>query len=85
MPAHFGRLLAYAIADGRATPRQRGLIATALRWRSLPAKARGSALALRALGQVHNPSGVGFARRAVWHADRQDRARYSAGARLIAG
>jgi N-acetyl-anhydromuramyl-L-alanine amidase AmpD len=61
IPAHIGRLLAYAISDGRATPRQRGLIATALHWRALPAKARGSAATLEALGRAHNPSGVGWA------------------------
>ncbi|HET9223423.1 MAG TPA: hypothetical protein VFO07_13010 [Roseiflexaceae bacterium] len=61
IPAHIGRLLAYAITDGQATPRQRGLIAMALHWRPLPAKARGSAPALKALGRAHNPSGAGWA------------------------
>jgi hypothetical protein len=61
IPAHIGRLLAYALADGQATPRQRGLIATAMHWRPLPAKVRGSAPTLEALGEAHNPSGAGWA------------------------
>jgi hypothetical protein len=61
IPAHVGRLLAYALTDARATPQQAGLIATALHWRPLPARTRGSAPTLKPLGRVHNPSGEGWA------------------------
>lgn len=43
IPAHVGRLLAYALTDKVATPEQRSLIATALRWRPLPLRYRGCA------------------------------------------
>jgi len=62
IPAHLGRLLAYAIHDAHATPSQRALIAEALRVRPLPDACRGSASTLRALGRAHNPErGCGWA------------------------
>ena len=61
IPAHVGRLLAYALPTGTGTPAQQSLIAKALRYRDLPAKVRGSAQTLRQLGQAHNPSNLGWA------------------------
>jgi hypothetical protein len=43
IPAHLGRLLAYALIDEQATPAQRELIALALAYRPLPDSYRGSA------------------------------------------
>lgn len=43
IPAHLGRLLAYALTDAQAAPIQRELIAYALSVRSLPADRRGIA------------------------------------------
>ncbi|NOK59135.1 MAG: N-acetylmuramoyl-L-alanine amidase [Chloroflexi bacterium AL-W] len=61
IPAHVGRLLAYALKDHEATPEQRKIIAKALSYRSLPTKLRGSAKTLKPLGRVHNPTGQGWA------------------------
>lgn len=61
IPAHIGRLLAYALTDEQATTAQRAIIATALGWRTLPAQARGSAQTLKQLGRAFNPSGFGWA------------------------
>lgn len=61
IPAHVGRLLAYAISDEQASLAQRELIALALEVRPLPVACRGSAPALKALGKAHNPSGQGWA------------------------
>lgn len=44
VPAHMGRLLAYALRDEWANTEQRQLIAQALAWRPLPADRRGVAL-----------------------------------------
>lgn len=44
VPAHLGRLLAYALRDEWANAEQRQLIAQALAWRPLPADRRGVAL-----------------------------------------
>ena len=49
IPAHVGRLLAYALTDAQANPDQRGLIATALHWRPLDDRLRGAAAALKGL------------------------------------
>jgi hypothetical protein len=49
IPAHVGRLLAYALRDDQANDIQRALIARALSYRSLPASFRGAAPTLRGL------------------------------------
>lgn len=59
--AQVGRLLAYALPAGQGTAAQQALIAEALAWRSLPARLRGSAPTLKALGAAHNPTGSGWA------------------------
>jgi hypothetical protein len=59
--AHVGRLLAYAIPIGQATPAQQALIDQALAFRPLPAHIQGSAPTLRPLGRRHNPTGNGWA------------------------
>ena len=61
IPAHVGRLLAYALPLGQGTPAQQTLIARALRYRALPDALRGSAPTLKPLGKVHNPMGQGWA------------------------
>lgn len=61
IPAHLGRLLAYALPLGTGTPAQQALIAEALKWRALPDAARGSAPTIRQLGKAHNTSGYGWA------------------------
>jgi hypothetical protein len=43
IPAHLGRLLAYALPAGRGTPAQQALIARALAYRALPTEYRGVA------------------------------------------
>ncbi len=49
IPAHIGRMLAYALRDDQANPAQRELIARALTYRPLPASFRGAAPTLRGL------------------------------------
>lgn len=61
IPAHIGRLLAYALREEQTTPVQRRLIRTALKVRALPEACRGSARTLKALGRDYNPSGQGWA------------------------
>lgn len=61
VPAHVGRLLAYALPADQGTPAQRELIRQALIVRSLPNALRGSAPTLRRLGKAHNPTGQGWA------------------------
>lgn len=61
IPAHVGRLAAYAVSIEAESPTQRDLITRALSYRPLPTKLRGSALVLKQLGQVHNPAGGGWA------------------------
>lgn len=61
IPAHVGRLLAYALADQQATPTQQGLIAAALRWRPLDAKLRGVAPTLKGLEGTWAVPGDGYA------------------------
>jgi hypothetical protein len=61
IPAHVGRLLAYALAKDAGTPTQRALVAKALTYRALPDKMRGSAPILKQLGKAHNPAGQGWA------------------------
>ncbi len=57
VPAHVGRLLAYALPPASGTADQQALISEALRWRALPKACRGSAPTLRQLGKAHNPAG----------------------------
>jgi len=61
IPAHVGRMLAYTLQDLNATPRQRELIATALRWRPLPTKLRGVAPTLKGLEGRWAVPGHGYA------------------------
>ena len=61
IPAHLGRLLAYATPPATRTPAQQRAVTTALSYRPLPPPVHGSAPILQALGQVHNPSGHGWA------------------------
>ena len=72
IPAHLGRLLAYALDDRAIAPfphgheptlyhDQRRAIATALQYRPLPDHVRGSAPTLKQLGAAHNPTGLGWA------------------------
>lgn len=49
IPAHVGRLLAYALPDDQLTPAQRQAIDVALRYRPLPTSYRGIAPTLRGL------------------------------------
>ncbi len=61
IPAHVGRLLAYALPKGGENAAQRSLIERALSYRWLPDRMRGSAPIIRLLGKVHNPTGQGWA------------------------
>ena len=49
IPAHVGRMLAYALRDDQANQAQRAMIARAMAYRPLPAKFRGVAPTLRGL------------------------------------
>lgn len=59
--AQVGRLIAYFTTPAQRTPAQQQLVTRALAERDLPAAMHGSARCLRQLGQVHNPSGRGWA------------------------
>jgi N-acetyl-anhydromuramyl-L-alanine amidase AmpD len=61
IPAHVGRLLAYALTDPQANPTQRGLIATALHWRPLTEQMRGVAPTLKGLAGTWAVPGDGYA------------------------
>lgn len=61
IPAHLGRLLAYALPRGGATSTQEALIQKALSYRPLPAHLRGTASTLAPLGARRNPTGQGWA------------------------
>lgn len=61
VPAHVGRLVAYALAPEARSEAQAVLAAHALAYRPLPLDTQGSAPTLRPLGKVHNPSGRGWA------------------------
>lgn len=52
IPAHIGRVLAYALRDDQATPAQQARIAAALALRPLPAQYRGCAPTLRGLSST---------------------------------
>lgn len=58
IPAHVGRLLAYALTPGSGTTLQRNLIARALSFRNLPLDYQGSARTIKQLGRAHNPRGA---------------------------
>jgi hypothetical protein len=61
IPAHVGRLLAYALPKGAGTAAQQALIVRAMGYRPLPDKLRGTAPTLKPLGKAHNPMGDGWA------------------------
>lgn len=61
IPAHIGRLLAYATKPGERSQEQMQLVARAMSYRLLPAELHGSAPRLKALGKAHNPTGQGWA------------------------
>jgi hypothetical protein len=62
IPAHVGRLLAYATRKGERTPAQQEAVDTALAFRGLPSGCQGSAPTLRQLGSGPNPiPGCGWA------------------------
>ena len=61
VPAHVGRLLAYATAPGNRTPRQATLIRAALNVRSLPASYQGAAPTLAGLEGRWAVPGKGYA------------------------
>lgn len=61
IPAHVGRLLAYAVPVEARTGAQAMLIERATAQRRLPAIVHGSAPTLKQLGRVHNTSGLGWA------------------------
>ncbi|MFL5802335.1 MAG: hypothetical protein ACJ8CR_11430 [Roseiflexaceae bacterium] len=70
IPAHFGRLLAYALHDEQADPTQLALIKYALGYRALPAAYRGSAPTICGLngrwavpGTTYGQSIIALARR----------------------
>lgn len=61
IPAHLGRLLAYAVKPADRTPDQQAAVDRALAYRPLPAALHGSAPMIYLLGAAHNPTGVGWA------------------------
>jgi len=61
IPAHLGRLLAYALPVDAASPIQQEYIDQALRFRGLPAAMRGSSPRLEQLGASRNPTRNGWA------------------------
>lgn len=67
IPAHIGRLLAYALTDAQATPEQAALIDFALSVRPLPPSYRGCAPTIKGLNGTWAFPGVGYsARIAAW-------------------
>lgn len=62
IPDHLGRLLGYALPAATGTPAQQQLIQRANARRPIPIRVRGSAQTIKQLGQVHNPSGWGWAK-----------------------
>lgn len=61
IPAHLGRLLAYALPSDQRSSLQQRIIDRALRYRALDAQIHGSAPVWQRLGKVHNSSGHGWA------------------------
>lgn len=60
IPAHVGRLLAYALPAGVGTSEQRAMRAIGVIHRELPTKAWGSAQTLKQLGAKHNLANAGL-------------------------
>jgi hypothetical protein len=60
IPAHLGRLLAYALPAGAGTPEQQSLISYALGRRALPAQYRGVAPTIIGLNGLWAYPGVGY-------------------------
>lgn len=69
IPAHLGRMLAYALPAGEGTPVQQAAIARALALRPLPASYRGCAPTLRGLGGTWAVPGTTYAARLAEHAN----------------
>lgn len=65
VPAHIGRLLAYALTDDEADQQQKYLITTALSYRPLPDRLRGKCKTLRDLEGTWAVPGNGYAQRIV--------------------
>ncbi len=61
IPAHLGRLLAYALPHGSENPTQSATISRGLSYRPFPSNMHGSAPILKQLGKAHNPTGQGWA------------------------
>lgn len=61
IPAHVGRLLAYATRPEERNKTQQACVDYALTYRGLPANMHGSAPTLKQLGKAHNPTGGGWA------------------------
>lgn len=59
IPAHLGRLLAYALPPERRDERQQALVDLALSYRDLHPAAHGTAPNLKPLGAIHNPANAG--------------------------
>jgi hypothetical protein len=70
IPAHLGRLLAYALRDDEATPEQRTLIDMALNYRPLDKRLRGRARTLAGLDGRWAYPGVGYGGRIAKAANR---------------
>lgn len=60
VPAHLGRLLAYALPEGAGTPAQQSLIGYALGWRALPPQYRGVAPTIGGLDGRWAYPGLGY-------------------------
>jgi hypothetical protein len=60
IPAHLGRLLAYALPAGAGTPEQQALIGSALSRRGLPAQYRGVAPKITGFNGIWAYPGVGY-------------------------
>jgi hypothetical protein len=59
IPAHVGRLLAYALPIGKGTAIQQAVMDVGLACRPLDQRARGTAPTLKPLGAIHNPANAG--------------------------
>jgi hypothetical protein len=70
VPAHLGRLLAYALRDDQASPEQQELIARALAYRPLPASYRGSAPTITGLNGRWAVPGTDYGQRIMALAER---------------
>jgi hypothetical protein len=61
IPAHVGRLAAYALPASERDSTRQAAIERALAYRMLPDHIQGTAPVIKLLGRVHNPSGSGWA------------------------